>query len=276
MKFFKWLSKLDRKIIFLLVTLVVLIPLILKIPIPFEIGKPVQDAYNTIDSLSAGSVIMVSIDYDATSAPECQPMIIAMLEHAFSKDLKVVLMGNIPTGLPLGQMALEQTAARHNKKYGVDYVNLGYRPGYVALIIGMGREIRDFFSADYQGVPVDSLPMMKNIHSYDDIQVLISFAHGVSVETWIAYAGGRFGQTILGGVTGVVAPDLYPYLQSGQLSGLVGGLKGASEYESLIGRAGMASLGMPAQSIAHILIILLIVIGSIAGFVVDVSQRRKK
>jgi hypothetical protein len=118
--------------------------------------------------------------------------------------------------------------------------------------------------------------MMKDVHNYDDMAVLMSFAHGIMVEVWIAYAGARFGQQILGGVTGVVAPDLYPYLQSGQLAGLLGGLKGASEYESLIEKKGLASRGMPAQSTAHILVILLIVIGSVAEFALKRAERRSR
>jgi hypothetical protein len=276
MKFLKWLTKIDRRIIFLLMIGVVLIPMLFDIPIPFEIGDPVQNAFNAIDTLEPGSVIMLSVDYDATSYPECQPMIVAITNHAFQKDLKIVLIGNIPTGLPLGQEALERAADEYGKTYGVDYVNLGYRPGGVSVIIGMGREIRDFYGQDYRGVDVDSLPMMKKVHNYNDIAVLMSFAHGIMVEVWIAYAGARFGQQILGGVTGVVAPDLYPYLQSGQLAGLLGGLKGASEYESLIKKKGLASRGMPAQSTAHILVILLIVIGSIAEFSLKLTERRKK
>jgi len=36
------------------------------------------------------------------------------------------------------------------------------------------------------------------------------------------------------GVTAVMAADLYPYLQSGQLVGMLAGLKGAAEYEKLV------------------------------------------
>lgn len=276
MKFFKWLTSIDRRIIFLLMIVVVLVPILITIPIPFEVGEPVQKAFNAMDSLPPGSVVMFSVDYDATSYPECHPMIKAMIHHAFKKDLKIILVANIATGLPLGQEALERGAAEHDKEYGVDYVNLGYRPGMVAIMVGMGREIRDFYAQDYANTNVDSLPIMQGVHNYDDISLLVSFAHGIQVETWIAYAGARFGQQIIGGVTGVVAPDLYPYLQSGQLVGLLGGLKGASEYESLVKRKGLGTSGMPAQSAAHILIILLIVIGSISEFVINTKARRKK
>jgi hypothetical protein len=36
------------------------------------------------------------------------------------------------------------------------------------------------------------------------------------------------------GVTAVMAADMYPYLQSGQLIGMLSGLKGAAEYEKLV------------------------------------------
>ena len=63
-----------------------------------------------------------------------------------------------------------------------------------------------------------------------------------------------------------MASDAYPYLNAGQLEGLLGGLSGAAEYEKLIGVPGTATIGMDAQSIAHILIILLIALGNIAYF----------
>ena len=35
-----------------------------------------------------------------------------------------------------------------------------------------------------------------------------------------------------------MAPGLYPFLRSGQINGLIGGLQGAAEYETLIGQKG--------------------------------------
>ena len=70
MKFLKWLTNIDRRIIFLLMIGVVLVPMLFTIPIPFEVGEPVQKAFNAIDTLKPGSVIMFSVDYDATSYQE--------------------------------------------------------------------------------------------------------------------------------------------------------------------------------------------------------------
>ena len=77
----------------------------------------------------------------------------------------------------------------------------------------------------------------------------------------------------MGGGTAVVAPELYPYYPQ-QLVGLMGGLKGASEYESaLVDRypayrnATMeATMRMGPQVVTHVLIVLLVLLGNLAYF----------
>jgi hypothetical protein len=227
--------------------------------------------FNAVESLRAGSVMMVSIDFDPSSAPEVQPMLLAVLRHAFRRDVRVIIMGQLALGLPLAEIALNQVAPEMHKEYGRDYVNLGYRPGYTAMMVGIGREIRDYFSTDYRGVPIDSFAFMRSVHSYRDIGLLVSLAHGAVADAWIQFVGGRFDENIVIGCTGVNAPNMYPYLHAGQIRGILGGLQGAAAYEQLIDRRGSASLGMPAQSWGHGLIIALLLIGNI-GFLLS---RRK-
>lgn len=267
MKFFQTLASIDRRIIYLLIAIAVIIPLALKLTSPVRVSGPVKRAYEAVDRLPSGSVVMVSVDFEPSSAPEVYPMLVAILRHALRKDLKIILLGHLVLGQPLGAEALESTAREFNKRYGVDYVNLGYRPGYVALMLGIGKEIRDFFSYDYKAVPFDRLPLMANIHNYSSIDLLAVLTHGDSGDWWVRTAGARYGVKIIVGSTGVTAPDLYPYLQSGQIEGLIGGLQGAAEYEFLIKHFGSAVLGMPAQSFAHGLIILFIILGNIGYFV---------
>ncbi|MFQ6003090.1 MAG: hypothetical protein ACE5KJ_05025, partial [Candidatus Zixiibacteriota bacterium] len=58
----------------------------------------------------------------------------------------------------------------------------------------------------------------------------------------------------------------YPFLASGQIVGLLGGLKGAAEYEILIQKPGMGQRGMDAQSVSHLVIILLVILGNTSYF----------
>ena len=272
MGFWEKMARIDRRIIYLFIAVVVIVPILLQITLPVTVSPPVRMAYETIDALPESSVVMISIDYDAASMPELQPMLRAILHHCFSKNLRVLMIAQWALGVPLGIEALESVAKEYGKKYGVDYVNLGFRPGGMAQMVGMGKEIRDYFLTDYRGTPIDSLPMMRHIHNYQDIALLVGLEAGATGDMWVIYVGGRYRQDIILGVTAVIAPDAYPYLQAGQIKGLIGGLKGASEYEYLVGKPGLGMAGMTAQSCAHILIILFIIIGNIGYFM----MRRRK
>ncbi len=52
-------------------------------------------------------------------------------------------------------------------------------------------------------------------------------------------------------------------MNSGQLTGLLGGLKGAAEYETLVQRRGRGLTGMDSQSIVHVLLVLFIILGNV-------------
>ncbi|MEN3043619.1 MAG: hypothetical protein ABDH37_00175 [Candidatus Hydrothermales bacterium] len=264
--FFEKIAKIDRRIVYLLIFLGVTIPLITKKGFKFEPLQEVKKAYDFIESLPEGSVILISIDYDAASMPELQPLLEVVLRHLFSNNLKVLMMGHWPLGLPLGQIALEKIAKEMNKKYGYDYVFLGYRPGVAAVILNMGKEIRTVFNTDYKGTPIDSLEMMRGIHNYSDIALLIGFEAGATGDFWVQFGQARFGLKIILTSTAVITPDLYPYYQAGQIVGLIGGLRGAADYEILVKRKGFAYSGMTAQTIIHIIIIILILLGNIGYF----------
>ena len=152
MKFFKWLSALDRRFVFLLMALVVLVPMLFSIPVPFEVGEPARNAYNAIDSLPSGSVLMLSVDYDATSYPECQPMIEAVVHHAFRNDLRIILIGNIPTVL-LAYGTVDEIQERV-REYCVELAPGG---GYV---LGSSTSIMD-------GIPpANFVAMIEAVHKY--------------------------------------------------------------------------------------------------------------
>ncbi len=273
MKIFEKIANIDSRIIYLLLLLVVLIPLVFKLVLPINLSDPVKQAYQAIEQLPEGSVVMFSVDYDASSAPEIQPMLLATLRHAFSKKHKVVLLGQWALGLPFGEIGLNEVAPQFNARYGVDYVNLGYRPGYRAQMVGLGREIRDFYATDYKGTPLDQIPLMQGIHNYNDIDLLVGLEAGQAGEEWIQFAGARYGLNIIIGATGVIAPDMFHYMQARQIRGLIGGLQGAAEYETMINHLGTGVAGMVAQSWAHLLLLGFIIAGNVGYFVV---RRRKQ
>ena len=51
-------------------------------------------------------------------------------------------------------------------------------------------------------------------------------------------------------------------------------MPGAAEYEALLGQKGSATSGMDAQSIAHLVIVLFIILGN-AAFFIERQRSRK-
>jgi hypothetical protein len=266
-------ANIDRRIIFLLVALAVIIPLLIPLGLPVDISKPVLDVYKAVDSLSEGSIVVVSCDYDPGSEAELTPATVAFLEHCFRKNLRVYMMGLWPPGPELGNLALETIAPRYNKVYGVDYINVGYRPGGPVMLVSLGRDVSDLVRADYTGTPIDSFPLGRAVKSARDMKFIMTFSAGdPGVLHWVIYFNARYGTPVATATTAIMAPQQYPYLSSRQLVGLLGGLKGAAEYETLIDMKGRAVAGMDSQSIVHLLLVVFIVIGNI----ILVYQKRKK
>jgi len=181
----KKLANIDRKYIYIIIALCIIIPFLTGKVLPIRVSTPVQRAYDSMENLPECSRVLFSIDYDPASQPELQPMLLALLRHAFNRNLQVIMMCQWPLGFPLGQDALFGVAKEYNKKYGVDYVNIGYRPGVSAVMLGIGREIRDFFASDYAGTPLDSLEMMQTVHNYGDIALLIGLEAGATGDFWV-------------------------------------------------------------------------------------------
>jgi hypothetical protein len=136
----------------------------------------------------------------------------------------------------------------------------------------MGQGIANAFPRDYRGNDTRSLPIMQRVRDYASFPLLVNISAGFpGTKEWVQQVQARFHLPMVAGVTAVSAPEYYPYLQSGQLKGLMGGMAGAAEYEKMRGEKGSATRGMDAQSLAHVFVALCIIMGNVVMW----SKRRK-
>ena len=272
------LLRIDRRIIFAVMFLGVVVALLLDFHFPIHPTDSVQAAYDTVNRVAdekSPALALMCFSYGASSEPEMQPMAVSLLRHLFGRDVKVVAMCLWPEASGLAQKALEKTAGEFGLRYGRDYVFVGYKPGANSVILNMGRSFRDAFPLDAWGARVDTLALTRDIGGLADFDLVIDLAAGDSIEYWwIPYGQERFGFPFVAGCTAVMAPGLFPFLQSGQLAGFIGGLAGAAEYEHLVGRAGAATAGMRVQSITHLIIIVFVLMGNVTYFLVRRRGRR--
>ncbi|TYB30871.1 MAG: hypothetical protein FXF47_06715 [Candidatus Mcinerneyibacterium aminivorans] len=277
MSFWEKVNDLDRRIIYLIIGLTVFIPLLFNVTMESKPTQPVENIYDKINSLEEDDVVLVSFDYAASSLPELQPMANAVIDHLFRNDIKVVGMALWPVGVGLGTLVMEKKAAKYDKEYGKDYVNLGYKSGGLVVIDSMGGSVKKTFPTDKDGVALKDLPIMKHVNKLDDFSLAVTLSAGdPGLRHWVMVASDKFGLPVAGGCTAVSAPQFFAYYNSGQLLGLMGGLRGAAEYENLIDVPGTASAGMSAQTVAHLMIIIFIIIGNISMFIIKRKKEKEK
>jgi len=261
-----------RHIIFAGLFVLVVAAMALNIPLKVEISPDTQRMFDYIESLPPGSLLIVSFDHEASSLPEIRPLALVILRHAFERDLKLIGTALLAEGTGVGYRLMQQTAGEFDRQYGVDYVYLGFKPQYIAAILSMGESISTTFPEDYLGRGYADLPMMADIETYDDVAGVVSIADGSLTTHWMEYGGARYNLRVSAAVTAAMVTTYDPYLSSGQMYAMVGGLRGAAEYEQLLGTGGGGERGMLAQTVSHLYILLLILVGNVTYFV----HRRKR
>lgn len=239
MKFWERLGKIDRRIIYLVLAAVVIVPLILTVKLPSKVRamprtKNLFDHIEQIDPVSKRKAIMLSVDFDPQTVPELLPQFEAVVRHAFARDIPVAVLALAIQGTDIGVEVLTRIGEEHNKEYGKDYVILGWKPQIIAVILGMGNFIDQVFPTDYFGTRLSELPMMEDIRNYDDLGLVMDFTGSSYYMSWINFAYTPFGVPVATGVTSVSVADLYPYLGAKQLVGMLAGMKAAAEYERLV------------------------------------------
>jgi hypothetical protein len=305
----------DRRWIFLFITLSVVLPLIFQVYFA-EIPTPmVEQIFDKIDSLPAGSRVLIDFSYDPASMPELQPMAVAWVRHCLLKRHRIYAMALWPLGQ---QMAVDtiNEAIDFIKKlepgreivYGIDYVNIGYKSGQQGVIKVVLTNLETLYSTDINGAHISKIPMMSGVVNLKSFDVIISVSAGYpGSKEWVQFGSDPAGVPLVSGSTAVQAPLMYPYYPR-QMVGVLGGLKGAAEYEQLVyerklkalmGKRlvelghpprdadvaplaeqylGYTQLGikrMGPQTVAHLVIIIFVVIGNVTFFI-DRRRARKR
>ena len=286
-KIFILLGSLDRRIIFLIVGLSVLIPLIQPewVNFPIRPTPESQIVFDEINKLNAGDKILLSFEYGPSTKPEIHPMAIAILKHLYAKNIQVYGFALWPDGNFMSTEAFSEVSDDYDKKYGVDYVNLGYKPGGEAVIKGIASDIRTLYTVDLQGTSINDIPMMKDVVNIEDFDFVFSLSAGYpGSKEWVQYACDPKNIPLSTGCTSIQVTDIMPYVENDQIRGILAGMPGAAEYESLVEaelekmkiavKPGEASGMMAAQSIAHVVIVLFIIFGNISYFITRKKNRK--
>ncbi|MDZ4829618.1 MAG: hypothetical protein SGJ09_05390 [Phycisphaerae bacterium] len=278
----RFLETFDRRIVFLLMGLAVAIPLLAQISFPEVAGQHARATFDAIDSLPSGSKLLFSFDYDPASEGELKPMAEALVYHAASKGHKLYFMSLWPAGAAKAKETINHILKAHfpSYVYGTDYMQLGFKAGNETVIKLIVTDLAKPFPNDELGTPLAKIPMMAGVDDIRamDLAVVISAGDPGSKQWAQYYVAAYPSEKLVTGTTGVQSVSLYPYIPQ-QIVGMLGAIKGAAEYETLVNEKYplQTSRGpekflvegqrrMAPQLTAHLLMVALIILGNVVQF----------
>tara|TARA_Y100000768_G_scaffold321856_1_gene257937 strand:+ start:324 stop:1202 length:879 start_codon:yes stop_codon:yes gene_type:complete len=282
------LGQIDRRFIFLLIGLSVLIPLLKPgwVNIPIKTTSNSKIVFDELNNLKAGDKVLVSFEYGASTKPEIHPMSVAVLQHLFANGVKVYTVPLWPEGLMMAKFALEEVLSSNlfQVEEHIDYVSLPYKAGGEIIIRGIATDMRSIFTQDVNNILLKDIPMMNNVNNITDFDFVFDLSAGVPGNAeWVQFACDEYNIPLSSGCTSIMVTDAIPYVESGQIRGILAGMPGAAEYEQMVFKylnesknipvaPGKATSRMSAQSIAHLLMVIFILFGNISYYLI----RRKK
>lgn len=221
--------------------------------------------YQMVSQLRPGSAVLVAFDYDPATQGEISTQARPILAHLMQRGARVIALSLLPQGPALAEDILQEMAAGQGYRYGEDYINLGYVAGEEAALAVIGESLTTGLPVDYrEHLPTAGRPVLQGIRGVRSLDAVIVLSGDESdVNRWIGQVQGRYGVKLSVGVSGVTLAQMEPFLQSGQLVGVVGGLPGAAEYELLLNQPGRAVQMLDAQSLAHGVIAFFIIVGNL-------------
>lgn len=262
------LEDIPREVLYGILIVTFIMPMLFPIGFPVPITPEVQRWYDTIDKLPNGSVIMIDFGYSGGGEPELGPMAVAVYHHIFKRGgIKAITMSTSIEGTLLWDKAMaEVNPAQYGKKYGVDYIHIGYITGGETAMAAVGKNIRATTTTDYKRTPLDQYPIMEGVNEAKDFDLLICYTTGGDQsEGWVRQWYTTYKTPYLCAVLAMMVPTMLPYQKAGQIVSLVSGAQ-AGQMELLVKIPARGIKSADVITMTHLLCIALVVVGNVAYF----------
>lgn len=262
----------DPRLIYALIFLFTAIPILHPIGFPVPVTATTRSVYDIVEKLPAGSHVWYGVDFPATAAGEMTSSLIVTTRHMFSKSLKVMFVSFMVDGPVIYAKMIPQIANAAGKKYGEDYVYMGFYPGVetgmAALASGLGT------AKDYRGTPIDSIPAFTGVKNVKDFALTFTCTSMSNIiDGYLRQLFTPFRVTLAVAGAGLSYPQYTIYYPQ-QIAGILNGMKGAAEYEKLTGFIGPALSANDAFTILQATLIVLVILTNVAFLVVKMNRRR--
>jgi hypothetical protein len=275
----------DRRIIYLLVFLALALPLALNWRLPAARMTKAEQIYELIErtQVRAPDIAFVALDFGPSLSAENGAQAEVVIEHLMRKRIPFAIFSLYVQAEPFLEAIPNRVAARLTKEipserwdYGTDWINLGFRPNGGLMLQGMQKSenLAQFLGSDVKGTALTTMPIFQGVKTLQNIKLLVEISglQGM-LDTYVAlFQRDDYRPPLVHGCTSISIPDAFTYLDSKQVLGLLEGIAGAAWYSTLLERAyplrvpDRSGVMNTALGVAHGVVILLIILGNVAGF----------
>jgi hypothetical protein len=253
------LLRIDRRIIWVIIVVLIAVPLVFPLGLPIAIDPISRGYFETIEELPPGSKVLFLHDFEAGLWGEMGAQGIATTQHLFEKDIiwAQVCFYRADCAAIFETKTLPEVD-QMGEEYGVDWVNIGYIEGKETAMAAFAQDFT-YPQRDHYGNTLDDFPIMQEMSSIEDVDLVVIIQSGI-VDQMLRQLVVPYDVKAVIATMGMSVPDMINYYEAGIISGILGGLPGAAQYEFLRRDPGLAIVGMDALSATQLFLLILAVV----------------
>jgi hypothetical protein len=264
-------------------TIAFMVPLGLE-PAPMRTPPELEDMFQHIDQAAqAERPVLLAVDFEPALAGEMGLAARPVVEHLMARNYPIVVLSTSPAGPALAQELLDgAVTGLAGQSPGYDLaartVNLGYLPGGVISLLEFAQFPRQAAPASILGdYGVWNQPILQQVAGLRDFGQVIVITDSAEVgRAWVEQVQPQMGETPLFIVSSVQAePMLMPYVDSGQIAGLTGGLLGGVLYSQWRQVEPAAGPYWPAYQVGTWLAFVVLLVGGLVSGGAALARRGK-
>jgi len=259
-------GSLERIILNSVLLLCLLVPRIFPFTLPLNVSQATRDMFKLVDQLPAGSVVLYDQGGNLDTWSLHGDGLIAVITHVLQRNLKLVIVeAGSSQGPIIAEMALNRLPPTllGSKKYGVDYIHLGFLPGEEAAVSTLAMKFKDAYVKDAYGTAVSNLPLWGEIKDSTSFALVVQQPWSQQYTFYMRHWAQSLKRPLVIVTDTSLIPNIQPFYASGQIAGFIGGVRGGAEYEALLARPAGASGELGSLSLGVAVVLTCIVVSNV-------------
>ncbi len=235
---------------------------------PLGESRELTSAMQAVKKVPENAPVLVIFDYDPATVGEMEAVAAPLLDYMILQHHpRLTFVSTSPTGAALAERFISGPLVEQKYQSGIQYVNLGYLPGGLVGIRAFAQAPRAMMPLSMDLNPAWQSAPLQDVQSLSNFAMILLITDSAETgRNWVEQAGGKAPFVVASSAQ--AGPMLMPYVQSGQINGLVNGLNsGAVIEQGYKSRQNLARRYWDAYSLGLLLAVTFIVFGGLWNLV---------